>query len=447
MSAGSTATCPICAEDYSIGSPGKVLQCCSSILCQNCLYSHITSILEEGITGEGRKQLTCPFGCKDGTCRSGTIDSNMISDKTVRETFRAKHQHPSSLPRYIIGRFLYTLFSMMGRLHPTSMRICQDKITLFWRFSQSLGERKDLELYAKWNLSVGLSHKIDNDDSGENKNQNSNNHKTGAKSNIYHGSATHVYVHVMQCPRADCECLWLVHKPYREKKLAHERQYNAHKHQKRHDQAPKSYTMSSLMLNCSSMFYKPIAPEKEEAMMNKYGYTTAHWMNPIDIDVFQLTLTGKGQSRSRTHGRHNDRLRLLSTSINAPRDQHHDGRMVVCPACDHEFCGLCARPWSALSNSSGVRVCHTGKLCSLYSKRASDDDGFLDAADAGDARLCPGCSMRTNRTDGCNHMTCVCGYHWCYICECRFDSRHYRCKDGDCIGGGSNGGSNNCIIS
>lgn len=31
---------------------------------------------------------------------------------------------------------------------------------------------------------------------------------------------------------------------------------------------------------------------------------------------------------------------------------------------------------------------------------------------------CPGCSVMTEKTEGCNHIECDCGSHWCW--ECRF---------------------------
>ncbi|KDO33942.1 hypothetical protein SPRG_01821 [Saprolegnia parasitica CBS 223.65] len=35
---------------------------------------------------------------------------------------------------------------------------------------------------------------------------------------------------------------------------------------------------------------------------------------------------------------------------------------------------------------------------------------------------CPGCSVETEKTGGCNHITCNCGQHWCYVCAAGFDS-------------------------
>lgn len=392
--------CPICTEDFISKNPGKIQICCNAVICQNCLYSHIKSILEEGVTGDGRKNLVCPFGC-----------GSSILDSTVRNCFRVKHLH---IARFMIGRLLYHFVSCVGCINSSIL----DKAVLFWKFAQSAGERQDLQLYERWSLSVALSSSAPTPTLGN-----------GGKSTDSASSpdsneldANHVYTHVLHCPRPNCECLWLVNEQYRKNKLDNERSHN---NQKKHDQAPKGFG-KKIMLSYSSFFYKPIIPEKEEAMMNKHGYTTAHWMNPIDIDVFD--------------SKHLQQKKKRGYPVSA-----EDGRLVICPGCRHEFCGLCVRPWSTIAKKSGIRVTHRGRLCSIYGQRASDDDDFLTAAEAGDARCCPGCSMRTNRTFGCNHISCPCGYHWCYICESRFDRRHYRCEEGNSIGG--NRDESNCIIS
>jgi hypothetical protein len=45
-------------------------------------------------------------------------------------------------------------------------------------------------------------------------------------------------------------------------------------------------------------------------------------------------------------------------------------------------------------------------------------------------RACPGCQLRTTRISGCNHMTCPCGYEWCFVCRGSWNSFHYSCVDG-----------------
>ncbi|KDO31889.1 hypothetical protein SPRG_03105 [Saprolegnia parasitica CBS 223.65] len=38
----------------------------------------------------------------------------------------------------------------------------------------------------------------------------------------------------------------------------------------------------------------------------------------------------------------------------------------------------------------------------------------------GEPNVCPGCFVETEKTGGCNHMTCVCGQHWCFACGAGF---------------------------
>ncbi|KAI2501220.1 hypothetical protein MHU86_13236 [Fragilaria crotonensis] len=119
-----------------------------------------------------------------------------------------------------------------------------------------------------------------------------------------------------------------------------------------------------------------------------------------------------------------------------------DGRRMVCAKCLTCFCGLCRRPWEF---GTGRRQrCHRGKTCEKYRKSVPFDDGdYVYVAQLANARSCPGCSMRTQRTEGCNHMTCPCGYEWCYVCECRWNRMHYPCVDQG-LGGDATGA---CVVS
>jgi len=40
---------------------------------------------------------------------------------------------------------------------------------------------------------------------------------------------------------------------------------------------------------------------------------------------------------------------------------------------------------------------------------------------------CPGCHIRVNKIDGCNHISCLCGTEFCYRCGKRGDADH-ECK-------------------
>jgi len=106
-----------------------------------------------------------------------------------------------------------------------------------------------------------------------------------------------------------------------------------------------------------------------------------------------------------------------------------EDRKIFCAACNISFCGLCKLPWTSLYNHN---LRHSGRSCSNYKKvckTVPDDDGYAAVALSYGARGCPNCSIRVQRSDGCNHMTCICGFEWCYVCGKKWSVRHYRCRD------------------
>lgn len=82
----------------------------------------------------------------------------------------------------------------------------------------------------------------------------------------------------------------------------------------------------------------------------------------------------------------------------------HDHK-VTCPdkACGTTFCAVCKiSPYHDLSVCQGPRPVEM------------DED--LHKLLCETTRPCPSCSERTEKTGGCDHMTCKCGTHWCWRC-------------------------------
>mmetsp|Transcript_18730 Transcript_18730/g.35586 ORF Transcript_18730/g.35586 Transcript_18730/m.35586 type:complete len:318 (-) Transcript_18730:43-996(-) len=105
-------------------------------------------------------------------------------------------------------------------------------------------------------------------------------------------------------------------------------------------------------------------------------------------------------------------------------NRNGDPRKMVCPACMTSFCGLCRNPWTFGSAD------HSYRACREYTQRLPTEDNLEDRfALANIGRTCPGCSRRTERISGCNHMTCLCGMEWCYSCEKRWNPTHYACSE------------------
>jgi hypothetical protein len=171
---------------------------------------------------------------------------------------------------------------------------------------------------------------------------------------------------VMRCSAPGCDYQWITNQAYRKYKQSHE---------------AKGYIL----------WYTPPLPDT---------FGSFQWVEP---ECINLDATGKFHEI-----------------------EEIDGRRMVCAKCLTCFCGLCRRPWELGSQS------HFKVACATYRRRIpfrGEDTDFEFVAQLANARICPGCSLRTERTDGCNHMTCPCGYEWCYICECRWSVAHYSCID------------------
>lgn len=84
-----------------------------------------------------------------------------------------------------------------------------------------------------------------------------------------------------------------------------------------------------------------------------------------------------------------------------------------CPSCFSEICTAC-------HNES-----HVGMTCA--EKRAHKDPGeqerLMEAwATDNNVKRCPSCRLWVEKTEGCNHMSCKCGAHFCWICTGVFDA-------------------------
>jgi hypothetical protein len=106
------------------------------------------------------------------------------------------------------------------------------------------------------------------------------------------------------------------------------------------------------------------------------------------------------------------------------RSNKTDMRRLVCPSCSTTYCGLCRNPWMYGMMTHTDRSCRNFIRCSGVETETNPEDRFALAAFS---RRCPGCTRRTERIAGCNHISCPCGMHWCYECGQRWNVRHYAC--------------------
>jgi len=72
---------------------------------------------------------------------------------------------------------------------------------------------------------------------------------------------------------------------------------------------------------------------------------------------------------------------------------------LICPKCNQEFCFLCNNAW------------HENKSC----EEAIDEDYLKYEAEVM-VKHCPKCDWKIEKNEGCNHMHCRCGHHFCWLC-------------------------------
>ncbi|KAI1370683.1 hypothetical protein F4677DRAFT_347709 [Hypoxylon crocopeplum] len=79
-----------------------------------------------------------------------------------------------------------------------------------------------------------------------------------------------------------------------------------------------------------------------------------------------------------------------------------------CQACKHQLCVRHKVPW------------HSGEDCDEYEKRARrqrKNDKASEQHVKETTKPCPGCKRNIHKFSGCDHITCVCGFEWCWLCS------------------------------
>jgi len=78
-----------------------------------------------------------------------------------------------------------------------------------------------------------------------------------------------------------------------------------------------------------------------------------------------------------------------------------------CPLCRHQYCMKCKCDY------------HHGKTCKEYLREKSEssmDKAFYEFVQGAKYKMCSRCNHWIEKSQGCNHMTCRCGYQFCYVC-------------------------------
>ncbi|KAA8542025.1 hypothetical protein F0562_023177 [Nyssa sinensis] len=90
-----------------------------------------------------------------------------------------------------------------------------------------------------------------------------------------------------------------------------------------------------------------------------------------------------------------------------------------CPICRRLFCAQCYVPW------------HSGVECEEFqglheNERAREDLMVRELARDKKWMRCPHCKFFVEKTEGCVHLTCRCGFQFCYACGANWSESHGR---------------------
>ena len=84
-------------------------------------------------------------------------------------------------------------------------------------------------------------------------------------------------------------------------------------------------------------------------------------------------------------------------------------------------CEGCGTVFCYLHNNA-----HPEISCQEYVRRTAKTDLWSAATIKATSRTCPQCKAPTQKSSGCNHMTCQhCGADWCWLCGRAIDDDHY----------------------
>ncbi|KAI4980950.1 probable E3 ubiquitin-protein ligase RNF217 [Hordeum vulgare subsp. vulgare] len=91
-----------------------------------------------------------------------------------------------------------------------------------------------------------------------------------------------------------------------------------------------------------------------------------------------------------------------------------------CQVCRRLFCAHCAVPW------------HAGVSCAEFAQLGAGERGredllLVEAARECKWKRCPRCRFYVEKSHGCLHITCRCGFEFCYGCQKPWQLEHDGC--------------------
>jgi hypothetical protein len=146
----------------------------------------------------------------------------------------------------------------------------------------------------------------------------------------------------------------------------------------------------------------------------------------VHIGLNVATLVMSPEDSSRFHQAHLEHITPTEKKMYCPRkacsqfilldlvDTSNSGGIFSCPACNEKLCARCRK------------VRHQSLTCEQQAGIDSDggDGLFSRLTEKQQWKKCSSCHATIELSQGCNHMTCKCGYQFCYRCGTKWSVEH-----------------------
>jgi len=224
----------------------------------------------------------------------------------------------------------------------------------------------------------------------------------------------------IHCRAPDCPNLWLLSHRFRQHKLANEPRCSSSSNSEQPSSPKRSFTerykswRQSVVVATANLFYEPPKPEDELAFYEGSNPSELlFWVDSVDPRGNFVAHKPSNDGQNTTHSIHWIAMKLMERK---------------------QSTSMVSSVLQSATTTMTKRISHEGKACETFLLKTQttannkEEESYTFAAQAMQARCCPGCSMRTQRIAGCNHMICPCGTEWCYVCECKWNTFHYSCR-------------------
>ena len=94
-----------------------------------------------------------------------------------------------------------------------------------------------------------------------------------------------------------------------------------------------------------------------------------------------------------------------------------------CDECERAYCNACFLPADV---HRGVNCARAQELYAQSNEATPEEKATLTLMRR-NSKPCPRCNNAVEKVDGCNHMTCRCGHHFCWQCRANWIDYGHRC--------------------